>query len=102
MSEKKLLPCPFCGGEAKILYNRLRCGNYVSGGTFRVHCKNCGITTEGKKDRNKSIELWNTRVPMQKIVERLNNNFRKVMNDEDLEWNRAIDKAIEIVTEEGM
>lgn len=33
---------------------------------------------------------------MKEIIERLNNCFRKVQNNEDLEWNRAIDKAISI------
>lgn len=37
-----------------------------------------------------------------KVVEQLNNKFKKVSNDEDLEWNRAIDKAIEIVQNGGM
>lgn len=32
-----------------------------------------------------------------KVVESLMNRFRIVSNDEDLEWNRAIDYAIKIV-----
>lgn len=37
-----------------------------------------------------------------KVVESLMNRFRVVSNDEDLEWNRAIDYAIEIVKEGGV
>ena len=32
-----------------------------------------------------------------KVVESLMNRFRVVSNDEDLEWNRAIDYAIKIL-----
>ena len=32
-----------------------------------------------------------------KVVETLMNRFRIVSNDEDLEWNRAIDYAVKIV-----
>ena len=32
-----------------------------------------------------------------KVVEQLNDKFRVVRNDEDLEWNRAMDEAITIV-----
>ena len=35
----------------------------------------------------------------EKIVEKLSSIFRIVESDEDLEWNRAIDKAISIVQE---
>lgn len=37
-----------------------------------------------------------------KVVESLTNKFRIVSNDEDLEWNRAIDCAVKIVKEGGV
>lgn len=37
-----------------------------------------------------------------KVVESLMNRFRVVSNDEDLEWNRAIDYAIKIVKGGGV
>lgn len=37
-----------------------------------------------------------------KVVEQLNDKFRVVRTDEDLEWNRAIGKAIEIVKGGGV
>ena len=37
-----------------------------------------------------------------KVVELLMNRFRVVSNDEDLEWNRAIDYAIKIVKGGGV
>lgn len=37
-----------------------------------------------------------------KIVEQLNDKFRVVRTDEDLEWNRAMDEAITIVKGGGV
>ena len=37
-----------------------------------------------------------------KVVEQLNNKFRVVRTDEDLEWNRAMDEAITIVKGGGV
>lgn len=60
MSEFKLKPCPFCGGEAEI---------YVNGGVT-VRCKNCYCGTTFKEDDyprmsksavERSIEEWNRR-----------------------------------------
>ena len=62
MSEIKLLPCPFCGGEAVI---------HVSDGVC-VICKECGCRTISRVDVNlqgkpcggaiyRVIETWNRR-----------------------------------------
>ena len=37
-----------------------------------------------------------------KVVEQLNDKFRVVRTDEDLEWNRAMDEAITIVEGGGV
>lgn len=37
-----------------------------------------------------------------KVVESLTNKFRIAFNDEDLEWNRAIDYAVKIVKGGGV
>lgn len=64
MSEIKLLSCPFCGGEAKV-FKRL-------GGAY-VACKECAASTRLTMQEDvvkKSVVLWNTRKPMERIVER--------------------------------
>ena len=38
-----------------------------------------------------------TAFDVDKVVDQLNDKFRVVRTDEDLEWNRAIDEAITIV-----
>lgn len=53
-----LLNCPFCGGEAKVYDGQVVCTNCWSGSA-------CENTTE------KAIEKWNTRKPIDKIVEEL-------------------------------
>ena len=48
------------------------------------------------------VDKQPTAFDVDKVVESLMNRFRIVSNDEDLEWNRAIDYAIEIVKECGV
>lgn len=57
----ELKPCPYCGGEAKLLRRKLRTGFYTRGGTWYVHCKACLNRTEPRKKRETVIELWNRR-----------------------------------------
>ena len=47
------------------------------------------------------IDEQPTAFDVDKVVESLTNKFRIVSNDEDLEWNRAIDCAVKIVKEGG-
>ncbi len=50
----------------------------------------------------KVIDNQPTVFDVEKVVESLMNRFRIVSNDEDLEWNRAIDYAIEIIKGGGV
>lgn len=43
------------------------------------------------------IDEQPTAFDAEKVTESLMNRFRVVSNDEDLEWNRAIDYAVKIV-----
>ena len=56
--ETTLLPCPFCGGEAKLFKGIL--------GFWHVMCKDrdgCGVVpiTNGADTETEAIEAWNTR-----------------------------------------
>lgn len=64
MAELKLLPCPFCGGDAEIIVVKkgvksiIRCTTYYCG--FERHSYNNGDT-----DENAALRLtvaWNRRV----------------------------------------
>lgn len=48
------------------------------------------------------IDAQPTTYDVDKVVEQLNDNFRVVRTDEDLEWNRAMDEAITIVKGGGV
>ena len=96
MSELKR--CPFCGGEASL------CNYYF------VQCKKCGISTLTFITKEEAIKAWNTRKPMQNIVERLEHfneetfyraNGRSNGKTLAYGYSQGIRKAIEIVKEEG-
>lgn len=63
------------------------------------------VGTSISSDQKEFIDCINkqyTAFDIDKVVESLMNRFRVVSNDEDLEWNRAIDYAIKIVEGGGV
>lgn len=63
------------------------------------------IGTSISSDQKEFIDCVNEQLAafdVDKVVETLMNRFRVVSNDEDLEWNRAIDYAIKIVKGGGV
>ena len=93
LSELKLLPCPFCGGEVEIALT----GNkgeqwFVTRGLGKNKCT-CRVFMESnmfsaddsdtkEKERDKLIAKWNTRKPMANIVEKLEEESKKKHNKE--------------------
>lgn len=98
MSDIKLKPCPFCGGRAKL---------YVTWDMEKVMCTRCKCQTpeykrnglnDGFMDGRKVVKKWNTRKPMERIVEKLKNNeCDEIQGGLDI----PISKAIEIVQKGG-
>lgn len=106
-SDKRLLPCPFCGSDNVGIWH-----NYMLRHRFEVHCYDCHFGLAQSDTEEKAIKAWNTRKPMERILERLEEMkmryFLTIANtgDEKLdaiyeEIGNAIDKAIEITKEEG-
>ena len=108
MSEIKLLPCPFCGGEAK-LYSGI---GYAVVGCKKEDCQGsaCCYKYNSKKE---AIEQWNTRKPMERIIERLEEEERTLQDKYERNLKKEYDDpfvsgrlcelecVIEIVKEEG-
>ena len=101
MSELKR--CPFCGGEAELLKGQCEIDNYVM-------CLECRSKTKLYNTKASAIKAWNTRKPMQNIVERLEHFNEETFyrangraNGKTLAYgySQGICKAIEIVKEEG-
>ena len=107
MSEIKLLRCPFCGGEAELLKGQCEIDNYVM-------CLECRSKTKLYNTKASAIKAWNTRKPMQNIVERLEKEGQTMSEAKSMvKYGKAspsshryykavsVKKAIEIVKEEG-
>lgn len=111
MSETKLLPCPFCGGEADLVkyIGKLDCKK------FAVECRNIECPTlpctEWYLDKEEAIKAWNTRKPMDDIVARLEKESDYWLDKYDEQWKKgfldvysdgcvdSFDRTIEIVKE---
>lgn len=103
MSDERLKPCPFCGGEATFI-----------GNTRTIKCKCCGgafVCTNPIITALEVAAAWNTRKPMERIVERLEQrkNFYETRMGEgisrDLEdWGsvKSYEDAIDIVKAGGV
>ena len=106
---EQLKKCPFCGGEAKLY-------GYTA---FWVCCENeeCNVDSDVYESREKAITTWNTRKPIERILERLEELRMAEYDDSDEEpvytdaedifddgvsngKFRAYHKAIEIIKEE--
>ena len=58
---EKLKKCPFCGGEVRFATEE---GNWIL-------CPKCGAESDYFDRKEEAITAWNTRKPMERIVERL-------------------------------
>lgn len=74
MQNDKLLPCPFCGGEAKT--------TFICDGRYNeIKCKTpkCIMNVDMPafyESKEEAIKKWNSRKPMERIVERLEELFK--------------------------
>lgn len=109
MQNDKLLPCPFCEGEAEVYEQKHR--EYAS--TYYVRCKSCHCKSIERTVKGIVIEQWNTRKPIERILEQLeefkeekNDIGSKIRNAEDKRcygfYELGIDEATDIVRKGGV
>lgn len=61
----KLKSCPFCGGKAEWW------DTFDEIFPYQIVCKSCYCGTDAMATKHGVIERWNTRKPMDRIVEQL-------------------------------
>lgn len=105
--DERLRECPFCGGKARIMLEE----EDRPDDTFHnIYCTDCGVQFwVGSK--SEAIAKWNTRKPMERIVETLEQrkNFYENRMGEGIErdiedWGsvKSYEDAIEIVKAGGV
>lgn len=99
--EIKLLPCPCCGSGTKI--GIIASKNFIF---YQAVCLECGLTAKKTPTPELTASLWNTRKPMDRIVERLEKCTCEVdikLPFDALENQKVIwsDEAIKIVKAGG-
>ena len=104
MSEIKLLKCPFCGGDNVGVWHNRPVSPLIAD-SYEVRCYNCNFGLRPERLKDKAIGAWNTRKPIQNIVERMEVKKGTVVIDGKKMYQEDyfidIDEAIEIVMEEG-
>ena len=104
MSDERLLLCSFCGGEAKVAHE------YTEAWKLEyVMCFRCGCSTPPAISEDTVIQIWNTRKPMERIVERFEKSAefyqkRWIISTKDADYGRsdAYEIAAEIVKGGGV
>lgn len=103
--QNKLLPCPICNKEVSIALMGSEEFHYwwmITRGTNKVGKKNCHcrlfMESEkftdkdgGEEQKQDLIEHWNTRKPMERIVEQLEEMKANAFDDEVVVLNDAIE-----------
>lgn len=98
--QNKLLPCPFCNGEARLNYFESKSQIPF----YQIVCGECGCKQVPSIHREAALNAWNTRKPMESIVEQLEKEIGKCFvgtweDYDEYEDGRAngFERAIEIV-----
>ena len=119
---RELLPCPFCGGEARFRVYDLK--GYRGKYEYIIRCDNCNIQFKESdvyqnkiKARQKVIDKWNTRKPIDRIVAQLEEEkdiayadfekyaydyFLDLDEDADDWYYKGLERAINVIRKGGV
>ena len=109
MNETKLLNCPFCGGQIFVRPYIYKNEPSIKP-KYAARCENpkcpCCVQSKIYNTIDEAIEAWNTRKPMERILERLEeepyiNKGGELFLNGDNEDCLPLRKVFEIVKEEG-
>ena len=64
----KLKPCPFCGGNNVGVFKH---EYFYKSHLYAAHCYDCHFGLKMVETEEEAITTWNTRKPMDRIVEQL-------------------------------
>ena len=80
----KLLPCPFCGGEADCSKDGI--SDMDGKPMWWVECPTCGISTSGNYERQPEVDAWNRRADHLPDATKMVSNADRIrsMSDEEL------------------
>ena len=110
MNDKRLLKCPFCGGEAEFHRTPVK----TNGGwcdSVVVRCKKCEARTnrilyDARKHQNDSeyeeaAAAWNNRKPVENVLKLIESEILEKLSDCGDYWYTAekVNEAIEIIKE---
>jgi Lar family restriction alleviation protein len=87
MSELK--KCPFCGGEAEIIYDI---------GWYTGSCNACGAISQSDLGNSGAIEVWNTR-PIEDALQARIDELAKDISDIRMLWNKAFKTQHDIMAD---
>ena len=91
--EDRLKPCPMCGGVAGLYHDYK--------GFAIVQCNKCSIGTLYRPSKKVAVTEWNTRKPMDRIVEQLEEESALMIETGDAAIYAGVQRAIEIVKAGG-
>lgn len=101
----KLKKCPFCGGEATS-YAKQKTHELLKehGYEVTIFCNDCGAKVVKWCDMQglawgAAEGTWSNRKPVKKVLELLEKKIQPLHN---VNWNAAMEEAIEIIKEELM
>lgn len=105
MESEELKPCPFCGGKAKINYERIPGSS--RGCWAQVICEKCHGRSAGTWENTystaekKEVKKWNCRASNEEMVEKLRNTSFERYGNDGMGGEQVVnlDDAIEIVME---